>query len=59
MKLFLYEMFVIQFLHGSSLQKNTFNCILMDIIIEVIELIIIHDDSIQVIFLNALDNIEN
>jgi len=58
MKLFLYEMFVTQFLHGSSLQKNTFNCILMVIIIEV-RLIIIYNDSIQVIFLSAMDKIED
>jgi len=58
MKLFLYEMFVIQFLHGSSLQKNTFNCIGMVIIIEV-RLIIIHNDSLQVMILSVMDSIED
>jgi len=46
MKLSLDEMFVIQFLHGSSLQKtHSYTCIGMVIIIEV-RLIIIHNDSI-------------
>jgi len=58
MKLFFYEMFVIQFLHGSSLQKYTFNCIGMVIIIEV-RLIIFHNDSIQVMVLSAMDSIED
>jgi len=50
-------MFVIQFLQGSSLLKNTYNCIGMVIIIEV-RLIIIHNDSIQVMILSFLDIIE-
>ena len=57
MKLFLYEMFVIQFLHGSCLPKNAYNCIGMVIIIEV-RLIIIHNYSIRAIILSAMDSIE-
>jgi len=53
----LYEMFVIQFLHGSCLPKNAYNCIGMVIIIEV-RLIIIHNYSIQAIILSAMDSIE-
>ena len=51
-------MFVIQFLHCSRLQKTTFNCIGMVIIIEV-RLIIIHNDSIQVMILSDMDSIED
>jgi len=53
----LYEMCVIQFLHGINLQKNTYNCIGMGIIIEV-RLIIIHNDTIQVMIVSAMDSIE-
>jgi len=52
-------MFVIQFVHGSSLQKNTHTCIGMVIIIEVrLTCITIHSDSIQVMILIAMDSIE-
>jgi len=58
MKLSLDEMFVIQFLHGSRLQKkHTYNCI-GGIILEVRRKII-HNDSIQVMILSTMDSIDD
>jgi len=55
MKLFLYKMFVIQFLHSNSLQKKHIQLYRYGYHFR---LIIIHNNSIQVMILSAMDSIE-